>query len=116
MAIELKLADEDTPQPWQAAAEEAAPLDYARHGLPSAPPRTIARTLWAILKRLLHAFGWLVGGGLLVAAFALLVAATIIRFAFAGGAALLLLIRRVSPSRMYHRLRWGGRVIDAQVA
>lgn len=115
MAIPLKLADETTPEPWQAAAE-AAPLEYAREGLPTAPPRTIARTLWAVLKRFAQAFGWLIGGVLLVAAYALLAAATIVRFVLAGGAVLLLRIRRISPSRMYHRLRWGGRVVDAQVA
>lgn len=133
MAIALKLATIDTPEPWQAAMpgamtdamtdatafappSYAAPLEYAREGLPSAPPRTLGRIAWAMLKRLLSAFGWTFGAALLVLAFALLAAATVIRLVFGLGAAFLLLLRRLSPFRLFAYLRFGGRVPEAQLA
>jgi hypothetical protein len=114
MPIPLKLATADTPEPWH-AVEEARGLDYAREGLPSAPRRSILRTLWAIMKRLAGVAGILFGGVLLVIAFALVIAGTIIRFAFTGSAAILLMLRRAGPGAIYERLRYGGRVPVAQV-
>lgn len=130
MAITLKLATQDTPEPWQAAlpdplvdppTDAVAParlldLDYAREGLPSARPRSLIRAAGRWLARAAKAVGWLVGAALLVLAFALLIAATILRLAFAAGAALLLGLRRLSPFRAYDWLRFRGKVPFAQAA
>ena len=116
MPIALQLATDDTPEPWQAAAvAEAGPLEYAREGLPSAPRKSIWRTMWAMVKRLFRALGWTVGAALVAVAFTLLIASTVIRMIFAAGAGTLLMLRRLGPSRLYERLRY-GRVPTAQLA
>jgi hypothetical protein len=116
MPITLKLATADTPEPWQVVIDETPALEYAREGLPTAPRRSIWRTLWAIAKSFGRALGMIVGGALIVIAFALLVAGTLVRLAFTGAAAFLLVLRRAGPSRLYERLRYGGRVPMAQLA
>jgi len=115
MPIALKLATADTPEPWQAATAEAPGLEYAREGLPSAPPKSIWRTAWAVIRRIAGVFGLVLGAALVVIAFALLIAGTVIRFVLAGGAHVLLALRSFRPANIYERLRYGRRVPLAQV-
>lgn len=116
MPIPLKLATADTPEPWQVVVDETPALEYAREGLPTAPRRSIWRTLWAVARVFGRALGLIVGGALIVIAFALLVAGTMVRLAFTGAAAVLLSVRKVGIGGMYERLRYGGRVPMAQLA
>ena len=90
MAIELKLASEDTPEPWQAAdvvpleALPATELDYAREGLPSAQPKAWWRTLLAIARRVSRPVFAVWGSLLQAAATVLLVAGNSARYVLTG--------------------------------
>lgn len=116
MPIELKLATDDTPQPWHLALEPLpAELDYAREGLPSAPPRSWLRSLLAVLRLIFRGIGKLVSATLLAVALICLGAAIAARLLLVGLAKLVLLVRGASPVRLYERLRY-GRVPLAQIA
>ena len=91
-------------------------LDYAREGLPSARRRSAWRTLGRGALWGARALGWAVGAALVVSAVALLLAATVVRVAFAAVALLLLGLRRLSPFRAYDWLRFRGTAPYARAA
>ena len=115
MAIPLKLATDDTPEPWQSALSDPLELDYAREALPTARPPSIWRAVWRVTRSFLRGTGWMIREILTTAAFALLLVGTVMRLALAASAGLLFTMRRLSPVRLCRWLRYRD-VPYAQVA
>lgn len=90
MAIELKLATPDTPEPWQAAGVAppgpmpAAELDYAREGLPNAEPKAWWRSGQAIARRIASRALGVLGGALNAMAVLLLAMGNSVRYVMTG--------------------------------
>jgi hypothetical protein len=114
MAIELKLATDDTPEPWQAAdvvpleALPATELDYAREGLPSAQPKRWWRTLLAIGRRVSSPVLAVWGGLLQTAATLLLVAGNSARYLLTGGGDVARYLLSGAGECMRYVLTWAG--------